>query len=396
MTPAGKSREAGSAEVALLLAASGGDPSRDSVRRLMAEPIDWTRLTQLAVESHATPGLWEVVSSFQDLPREAGLLQTLAVVNGFRRHHILGLVERVVGQLRAAGIEVLLLKGAAMLAGGVARPAARTMSDIDLLVVEGSPEDAWRVCRANGWTLVDPAWTEDLYRSHHHLPPLVDPDGISIGLELHRTLLPGAAHLGLDVSAIRGRARWVTLGGVALQVPSVEDLLLHSCLHFAWSNKLQRAAWRAVATHAIGDAGFDWDRFVGIARRTRAPQACYWALRLARLMSDLPVPDEVLRRLEPGEGGAFAALLERHFARQMLDPTEEAAVSERVRRWLWFAALHERGGSEPGANPWNVGAVEVPGEGGDPTPRVARGPFRAAISTCGYLARLVARSRPMP
>lgn len=93
----------------------------------------------------------------------------------------------------------MALKGAALVGGGVMRPPPRTMSDIDLLVVKGSPEVAWQVCRSKGWTLVDEAWTSELYEGHHHLAPLLDPDVVTIGLGLHRTLLPSVERLGVDV-----------------------------------------------------------------------------------------------------------------------------------------------------------------------------------------------------
>jgi hypothetical protein len=381
-----------SRELALMLAASSGDPDRDAVKRLMAGPLDWGRLTRLAIESHATPGVWAVVSAYPGLPAEADMLHSVAVMNDFRRHHIRQLTARVVSDLRVAGVEVVVLKGAALLVGAVSQMVPRTMSDIDILVVEGSPELAWRTCLASGWTLVDPSWTEDLYRSHHHLPPLLDPDGIEVGLEVHRSLLPGADRLGVDVGAVMRRSRVVQVGDVGVRVPSPEDLLLHDCLHFAWSNKLQRAAWRAFAdAHVITtDPRFSWDAFVDVAMETRARQCCYWTLRLGRVLADLAVPDAVQARLDPSSGGVFAPLLERHFVRQILDPRAEAALSERLRRWLWFTALHERGTSDASTNPWNVGAVEVPGESAPSAPP-PRGAWRAAISSAGYLSRLVLR-----
>lgn len=382
----------GSPEAALLLAASRGDPSRESVRRLMAGQLDWAQLTRLAVESHATPGLWEVVSAFPNLPDEATILQARAVYDDFRRYHIRALVARVVKELREVGIECLALKGAAILAGGVQRPTARTMSDIDLLVVKGSPEVAWQLCRSNGWTLVDEAWTEELYVNHHHLPPLRDPDGIAIGLELHRSLLTGIDRLGVDMTALLARARMVDVGGVAVRVPSVEDLLLHSCLHFAWSNKMRRGAWRAFAdAHAIvADPGFSWDRFAAAATSRRAKYCCYWTLRLGRAVADLPVPDSILERLDPSSGGPLGRLLELHFASQMVDADAEAVVSERARRWLWLAAMREPLRSSEAADLWNEGTVEVPREDQSAT-HPARGALRAALSTIAYLARLATR-----
>lgn len=381
-----------SREGALLLASSRGDPTRESVRTLMAGPLDWALLTKRAIEEHATPGLWNVVSAFPDLPSEVGVLQSRAVVDDFRRYHIRGLLARVVKELRAAGIECLALKGAAILAGGIAKPTARTMSDIDLLVVQGSPEAAWRVCRANGWTLVDEAWTEELYRDHHHLAPLLDPDGISVGLELHRTLLSGVDRLGVKLPEMLSRSRVIDVCGVSVRVPSVEDMMLHACLHFAWSNKLRRGAWRAFAdSHGIlSDPGFDWNALAAVASSRRARQSCYWTLRLGRAVADLTVADETLRRFDPTLGGRVGFLLERHFARQLIEPGAERAISERARRWFWLAAMQEPQHSRESRALWAEGAVGVPGEG-DAIPAPPRGAFRAAFSTGAYLARLVTR-----
>lgn len=381
----------GAPEAALLLAASCGDPSSESVRRLMAGSLDWAQLLRLAVESRATVGLWEVIAAFPNLPVEAETLHSLAVVNDFRRHHIRMLVARVSRELEREGIQVLALKGAALLTGGVSRPVARTMSDIDLLVVNGSPDKAWALCRARGWTLVDDAWTEELYRGHHHLPPLLDPDGVNIGLELHRTLLPGPDRLGIDIAALIDRSRSVNVGDTPVRVPSAEDLLMHACLHFAWSNRLRHGAWRAYAdAHAvISDSAFDWNRFVTVVPSRRARQCCYWTLRLGRVVADLPVPDDVLARLDPKQGGRFATLLERHFATQIADPSPEASIAERVQRWLWFKTLRERDGSRESDQLWNLGALDVPGVGGAAArPRSA---FKAGIKTCGYFARLLTR-----
>lgn len=383
----------GSPEAALLLAASRGDPSRDRVRSLMAGPVDWPRLTRLAVESHATPGLWNVVSAFPNLPRESEALQTVAVLNDLRRYHIRELLGQTVRNLRAEGIEVLVLKGAALLAGAVEKPTPRTMMDIDLLVTVGSPERAWRICQEKGWVIADPAVTEEQYRGHHHLPPLVDRGGIAIGLELHRSLLSGTEQLGLDVQGLVARARTVTIRETEVRVPSCEDMLLHACLHFAWSNKLSRAAWRTYADiHAIvSDPAFDWERFLALASTTRRiRQSCYWTLRMGSRVADLSVPPEVLARLDSSSGGRFGMLLERHFACRIVNPELASMVAERVQRWCWFSALRESPRSDDADAIWGQGAVEQP-EQTRSTPQ--RGALRAFVETASYFTRLTFNAR---
>lgn len=379
-----------SPEAALLLASTGGNPANPSVRRLMAAPMDWPLLTRLALEAHATIGLWDVVAGYSGLPEEARTLQGLAILNDFRRHHIRNLVARVTRELGAEGLDVLVLKGAALLVGGVARPIARTMSDIDLLVINGSPDAAWEACRRNGWTLADESFTWEMYRDHHHLTPLVDPDGVKVGLEVHRTLLPGLARLGVDVGAIISRSRIVLVDGTPVRVPSVEDLLLHACLHFAWSNKLRHGAWRAFAdAHSIvTDPSFNWGRFLEAARSRRARLCCYWTLRLGRAVADLDVPDAVLQELDQSLNGRIGAILERHFTIQLADHTAEEELAERVQRWLWLTAFGERVRSREAKHLMSLGALELPQRG---VSRPPRGPVVAGLRTFRYFAKLVSR-----
>ena len=385
----------GPPEATLLLAASRGEPSRNLIRRLMAGPLDWPRLTRLAIESHATPGIWNVVSAFPDLPKESEALQTVAALNDLRRYHIRSLVASTVRDLRQAGVEVIALKGAALLAGAVEKPTPRTMSDIDLLVCEGPPEHAWKVVQSKGWSVVDSSSTEDLYREHHHLPPLVDPNGVGVGLELHRRLLSGVDRLGLDVDAFLSRSRLVTVGATEVRVPSREDMLLHACLHFAWSNKLSRGSWSTYAdVHSIvADPSFDWGRFLALATTTRRiRQCCYWTLRMGTRVADLTVPPDVLKRLDPLEGGPLATLLERHFACRIANPDAADQVAERVQRWCWFAALRESSTSDEADSVWVQGDVEQP-EQLRPAAFHRRGAVRALIGTMSYLSRLAFSAR---
>jgi hypothetical protein len=179
---------------------------------------------------------------------------------------------------------------------------------------------------------------------------------------------------------------------VSVRVPSVEDLLLHACLHFAWSNKMRRGAWRVYAdAHAIlADPSFSWDRFAALATSRRAKQSCYWTLRIGRVVADLQIPDEILDRFDPKSGGPLGRLLEPHFATQVVEADSDSAVSERAQRWLWFVAMREPSRSPDAADLWNEGAVDLPGDD-KAVSRPTRGALRAAVATCAYLARLATR-----
>jgi hypothetical protein len=172
-------------------------------------------------------------------------------------------------------------------------------------------------------------------------------------------------------------------------------MLLHACLHFAWSNKLSRGAWTTYAdVHAIvADPSFDWERFLALATITRrVRQCCYWTLRIGARVADLTVPAEVLARLDSSAGGPFGTLLERHFACRISNPDEANRVAERFQRWCWFTALRESSTSDEADAVWVQGDVEQP-EQLRPTALQRRGPVRALTGTVSYLSRLAFSAR---
>jgi hypothetical protein len=384
-------RTSGSREVDVVMAATRPDVTPARIRELTAAPFDWNRLARIAVATHATPGLWQVLSNLPDLPTEAGAIQSVAVVNEFRGFHLRRLIGQLVATLEADGIEVLLLKGAAFIAGGTERNFRRTMWDIDLMALAGKEDVAWRACRAAGWLLADRDVTEERYRRHHHLAPLVDPEGIGVGLEIHRQVLMGSEYLGIRTEDVVARARRVSLNEVQVLVPSLEDMLLVCCLHFAWSNKLHRSAWRAFSdAHTIvSTPGFSWERFVEIAPAGRTRLLCYWALRVAAKASGLAVPRAVLHQLDPEDGGFWAKLLERHFVQEVLDLENAEVPAERVRRRLWLTAMRADGVDPVLGDLWTVGGLDPASVLSREAPRSA---WRAALSTAVYATRLIARN----
>ena len=128
---------------------------------------------------------------------------------------------------------------------------------------------------------------------------------------------------------------------------------------------------------------------MSVATTRRAKQCCYWTLRLGRVVAEVSVPDDVLKRLDPSSGGPLANFLERHFSIQIADPGAEDAVAQRVRRWLWFAAMREPSRSREAEALWNEGSLDVPGEDANHPPQ--RGALRAALATSGYFIKLISR-----
>jgi hypothetical protein len=190
------------------------------------------------------------------------------------------------------------------------------------------------------------------------------------------------------------RSRRVSIGGTTVRVPTLEDLLLIACLHFAWGHSFHSHCWSTFAdAHAIvADRGFSWKRFLELTRATAGGGCCYWTLRLASVGSGLPVPPEVLDGLPGKPGRRLGAALERHFFAQLFDPTA-AGTPLLVRKLLWQLAVRPRRSGLGKSRPWRLGGPRIQ----RPTRAVPhQGAWPRLIATVRYLwslARTAGRQR---
>jgi hypothetical protein len=356
-----------SPEAELLLLTSGGGggdspggspPGARRIRELLGGQLDWEKLGWLAERERAAPVLWGQLQSMTNfaghLPPEAAHLQRLAMVSEFRMMHLEQRLAESLAALSHAGIEVMLLKGAALAITVYGSFVRRPMVDVDIVVHEGEAERARDVLLEAGWVSSELEELEGFYKGHHHLPALVDGSGLEVQLELHTALFFEGNPFRFPVADLWRRAVPVTVRGRRAYVPSTQDQLLHLCLHFAWSHMMNTGAWRTFRDlRALMDAGdVRWDEFTELARESRGASCCYWTLRLARDLVGLEVPVEVLDALRPPLSPSTLERVERHFIYHLL-PTEALCPSVFMARTMWRVGVRPRWSGHGGVRPWD-------------------------------------------
>ena len=136
--------------------------------------------------------------------------------------------DELVQLLNELRVPHVLLKGAArrLLAAGSARLAARTTTDVDVLVPEDAARPTWVRLQTAGF-LSAPA-PESTYDRHFHLPPLRRTRAVAV--ELHTST---SYSLPAEVAwqRIGGSARSVLCNGGPTQVPAATELLWHAITH---------------------------------------------------------------------------------------------------------------------------------------------------------------------
>lgn len=339
---------------------------------LIESGIDWRFFGWLLNHERAAPVVQRRLSALPagvvPGPVSAALAR-MTLVTEFRMSRLEERLDETLVPLRAAGIDVILLKGAGLASTVYPSFNLRPMGDLDILVKEERATEAWELVRQAGWLWDHQEDLDRFYKGHHHFPPLDDAGGTGFGLELHTGLFPAGHPFELSYSYLWESAEPVPLRGEGVYVLEHHAQMLHLCLHFAWSHTMRSASWRTCQDLSVllRTGKTDWDRFVDLATSARAATASYWTLRLARGLMGLEVPDRALALLAPSGSEIVLKLLERHYLLH-LTPTLAGCPSSRADRLLWECGVRPGASGHGERRPWDRNALFV----GDPAAGVRR------------------------
>lgn len=126
-------------------------------------------------------------------------------------------------------LPVVLLKGTAFVAAGLAAGQGRSIGDLDILVPRDALDAVEAALLASGWEWVKPDPYDDSYyrRWMHELPPLIHRDRDRM-IDVHHSILPLTARITPDPAAIIADSIALENG---LRVPAPADMIVHAAAH---------------------------------------------------------------------------------------------------------------------------------------------------------------------
>jgi hypothetical protein len=343
-------------EAQLLLLSAALVPDARRVRAVAERTLDWNFLVQLAVHQKAVQVLWRGLESHAaefvpDVTRAS--VQGLRMVADFRTAMLRQRMNEALRTLADAGIPTMVLKGGAL--GLTVYPAFedRPMGDIDLLVPSDRLAEAQRALLGAGWTGDREGDHAAFYAEHHHLPPLLDPHGSGIAVEVHSQLFAPGHPFRLPDDELWARSGEVVAGTAQARVPEPHDAMIHLCVHFVWSHGASSGAWRTFrdVDALIRSGRLDPERLRERAVSTMSGTCVYWTLRLARNLGGVDVPSAWIESFRPRGSTYLLASIEHHLATSLL-PSRQSCPSRTLTRWMWEAAVQPRRSGHGAARPW--------------------------------------------
>lgn len=211
------------------------------------------------------------------------------------------LFKKVSDVLRAfheAGIQTMLLKGAALSLNSYPDYGLRPMNDFDLLVPTADASAALRLLRELGWEapVEKPERTIDFL---HALSFKKEPLGLGGGIDLHWHIFPECRQENDDEDFWKG-ARLAQIEGLSTHVLNPTHQLLHVCVHGWRGDIFPPIRWVADAMMIINSSPdeIDWAQLVSQAQKRQLVLRLKETLTILRELVDAPVPTSILQDIQ--------------------------------------------------------------------------------------------------
>ena len=256
-----------------------------------------------------------------DLPTLKSAYRHQWVANQRRLHR----AGEALAHLSDAGIETMVLKGAALAERHYRDVGLRLMYDVDVLVRAERAHEAASALQRHGWRPLLPIELDDLM-------PVIQGtlymDEMDDGIDLHWHAMWAPA----DEDDFWSAGEPLVVGGTSTLCPCPADQLLHVCVHGVWNDGLP-LRWVPDAMTLMRSApGLDWDRVVDRARARSLTLPMLGALGYLREAFDAPVPSEVVVSLAETRHGLRERLAHRAWGFRSTKLRTAVLVWERYRR----------------------------------------------------------------
>jgi hypothetical protein len=213
---------------------------------LFRPAFGWEELIRVSGDHLMTPALACSLRGHPDLPSDVrDYFDAILTMNRARNAQIRRAIMGLAPALNALDVRPVLLKGAAMLIGGIHRdPAIRALGDVDMLVPEARLAACVEACAAIGYNPLPGHAT-----AHHATPQLNRETGCEI--ELHREPVMRHLRAMLPAATMLARAHPLPLEGAVIALPCPTDMAVHAILHSELAD--QYAALRRLSFRTLTD-----------------------------------------------------------------------------------------------------------------------------------------------
>lgn len=267
-------------------------------------PAGWQALYDLAAQQRVVAFLYHRLKA-ENLLSAAPEDMQQSLLNVYRQNAVRNMrlyheFRQIAGAFQAASIPLIVLKGAYLAEAVYQNIALRQMGDMDLLVPRDKLAESVCILEKHDYEALVPFTIEVDTAVAHHLTRFVKTHVASI--ELHWSLTRPDQLYSIDVRELWERCVPLQIAEVDVLGLSLEDLLLHLCLHISYQHQfdfgLRFVCDIAQVIQRYGEQ-LNWELVQERAEHWGWQRGVYLALEIASRFVGAAVPSEVLAALRP-------------------------------------------------------------------------------------------------
>ena len=284
------------------------EDQRDELNSLLVGPLDWDQVVCKS-QWHKLSALLYRHLRDQD-NREwvpvavMSQLKAIYLANVARNLCFQSEFRRTSEALKAHDIPVIALKGAALAGSLYGDIGLRPMVDLDLLVRHEDADTSESIVRELGYRSMGNDRIQSEMRTSDRQLAAMASLSKPVVIEIHTHIVEVDSPLRFDIDGFWQRAVETDVFGLQSLTLGPADLITHLSINFFKDRRfysysaLGQLCDLAEATRFYAQE-IDWNRLTSVIAQLNLQSSVFYGLYLAQHLLGAPVPDQVLRRLEP-------------------------------------------------------------------------------------------------
>jgi len=222
------------------------------------------------------------------------------ISTAYKNTLILHNTASLISAMRSQNIPVIGLKGIYLVENIYDNIATRPFGDVDILVRKEDITRSVSILQEHDYKMSTYFDILDDNQDIKHVPPMINPDGLPV--EIHWTLLEEDEPFTIDPKGFWDRAIPAVIAGEDTITLSLEDLIMHLCLHMGYQHHMSlglRGLYDIAEVLHHFEGQIDWVLLIEIANQWGSTRVTWLTLTLAQDLLGAVVPKHILKQLEP-------------------------------------------------------------------------------------------------
>ena len=296
------------------------------IQSLLLKKLDWQNLLTVVMQNQISSLFYHKIlqaGGERFVPRD--ILQELR-----KSYHAISFqnrcyekeLKKILLLFDRAMVDVIVLKGAALIERVWQNAALRSMADIDILIRKQDVDRVEKLMSDSGYIINEKSHTKEWYREyHHHLVPFYNPEN-EIIIEIHTNILSPSKPVKLDVDKFWACSEPITISDSNTKILCLEHLFIHLCLHLFAQTSVGGIKNLADIAKTLDrfKAQIDWKTIESYAAKTGISDYIYYALHTVNNLSLIEVDCKILSGLrnKSSKNGFEDYLLKKMITRTIL------------------------------------------------------------------------------